>query len=205
MQALGEKIRELRNALGLNQEELAEELKITSKSIQRYESGHSRPDTYTLVKLATYFDVSTDYLLGLVGLKYQLEEIKNKVLKDSSQNICYSHYLCCKNNYDIDEKAEYYWIYSEENLIGGQTTWVSWADKNCKLEIRRLKTVYPKKAIEACTEVYGKPMVLNSEEDAIAFRMFGGQAIVKRKICEQFLPEYLEDFICENPELNIYK
>lgn len=35
MKSLGEKIRELRNSLGLSQEELAEELGITSKSIQR--------------------------------------------------------------------------------------------------------------------------------------------------------------------------
>ncbi|MNP75858.1 hypothetical protein D3C76_1729850 [compost metagenome] len=83
--------------------------------------------------------------------------------------------------------------------------WVGWADKNCKLEIRKLRKVYPEKAIEACTEVYGKPMVLNYEEDAIVFRMFGGQAIVKREICEQFLPEYLENFFSENPEVNIYK
>jgi Predicted transcriptional regulators len=205
MKSLGEKIRELRNSLGLSQEELAEELGITSKSIQRYESSYSRPDTYTLVKLATYFDISTDYLLGLAGIKDQLEEIKHKVLKNGRQSICYRHYLYCKNNYEIDEKAEYYWIYSEENIIGGQTMWVGWADKNCKLEIRRLRPVYPKKAIEACTEVYGKPMVLNYEEDAIVFRMFGGQAIVKREICEQFIPEYLEDFVGENPELNIYK
>lgn len=65
--------------------------------------------------------------------------------------------------------------------------------------------MYPKNAIEACTEVYGKPMVLNYEEDLIVFRMFGDKAIIKREICEQFLPKCLEDFVGESPKMNIYK
>ena len=46
--------------------------------------------------------------------------------------------------------------------------------------------------------------VLNSEDDALIFKVFGGQAIVKKEICELYLQEYLEDFIVENPELKVY-
>ena len=59
----GDRLKELRLVAGLSQEKLANQLQITVKSIQRYESGY-RPDTYALVKLATYFNVTTDYLLG---------------------------------------------------------------------------------------------------------------------------------------------
>ena len=63
MNGFGKRLKELRVAAGLSQEKLANQLQVTVKSIQRYESGY-RPDTYVLVQLATYFNVSADYLLG---------------------------------------------------------------------------------------------------------------------------------------------
>lgn len=74
MKTIGQKIKSLRIALGLSREQLSEIIEVTHKSIYRYETGKSLPDTTTLVKLATYFDVSTDYLLGLSGLKNQRKE-----------------------------------------------------------------------------------------------------------------------------------
>ncbi len=44
-------------------------------------------------------------------------------------------------------------------------------------------------------------MVINSLLDVIAFLIYGGQAIVRADICEQYLPEFMEDFITENPEV----
>lgn len=38
-------------------------------------------------------------------------------------------------------------------------------------------------------------MVLNSEEDAITFRIYGGEAIVRTDICEQYLPEFAREYI----------
>ena len=43
---------------------MAELLNITPRNYQRYESGEVDPPTSKLIKLADYFDVSTDYLLG---------------------------------------------------------------------------------------------------------------------------------------------
>ena len=74
MKTTGEKIKSLRIALGLSQEQLSETIDVAHKSIYRYETGKSLPDTTTLVKLATYFDVSTDYLLGLSGLKIRAKK-----------------------------------------------------------------------------------------------------------------------------------
>lgn len=152
------------------------------KSIQRYEQGY-KSDTYTLVQLATFFNVSADYLLGLKGYKEQMEERKHKLKGEDGYNELYSHYLKCLNNYEIVEDARYYWIESIDDCIGGQTQWVGWADNEYKLEIRRLRPVKPKSAIEAC----------------------GGQAIVRADICEQYLPEFMEDFITENPEVKVLR
>jgi transcriptional regulator with XRE-family HTH domain len=205
MKTMGQKLKELRNSLDLSQEILAEQLGVSLKSIQRYESGKYRPDTYALVKLATCFDVSTDYLLGLQGFKEDLKEISNKVFQDGKYNAFYSRYLKCKNSVDVDRDAEYYWIHSEEkDIIGGQTEWIGWFDKAHKIEIRRLRPVIPMSAIKMCTDVYERPMLLNEEEDAIVFRIFGGHAIVKQEICKRYLPEFLKDFIGENPEEKFY-
>lgn len=69
----GERIAEQRKKLGLSQEELAEKLNISQKSISKYERGDRRPSYEVLVLMAALFDVTTDYLLGeeicMVGTK----------------------------------------------------------------------------------------------------------------------------------------
>lgn len=204
MKTQGQRIKDLRNSLNLSQGTLAEELGVSIKSIQRYETDKSKPDSYALVKLATYFDVSTDYLLGLLAFEGDLKAESNKIFHDGKNNMFYKRYLKCKRSTTVDESSEYYWIHSEENnVIGGQTEWIGWSDETRTLEVRRLRPVIPMKAIEACTKMYGRPMLLNDEDDVIVFRLFGGQAIVRKEICERYLPEFLEEFISD-PEQQLH-
>lgn len=149
------KIKELRAAAGLSQRKLAEQIGITEKSVQRYESGY-RPDTYALVKVATFFNVSTDYLLGIGGIKEKLEERKHILKGRTGYNELFSQYLRCLNNYKIVEGAKYYWIELKDDYIGGQTQWEGWADEEYKVEIRKLRPVQAKEAIEDCQKVFGK-------------------------------------------------
>ena len=65
----GERIRAARQALGLTVEQLAKYIGVTKRTITRYESGQSTPDTYAIKKLACVFDLSSDYLLGLSNRK----------------------------------------------------------------------------------------------------------------------------------------
>ncbi len=46
------------------QQQMAEYLQIAQPSYIRYENGSSEPSLENLVKIADYFDVSVDYLLG---------------------------------------------------------------------------------------------------------------------------------------------
>ena len=105
MEAFADKIKELRIAAGLSQEKLAMHLGITVKSVQRYESGY-RPDTYALVKLATFFNVSSDYLLGIKGYEEQMKDRRHRLMGMTGYNELYSHYLRCLNHYEITEGAE---------------------------------------------------------------------------------------------------
>lgn len=61
---IGSKIADLRKELELSQEELAEKLNISQKSISKYERGNRRPSYEVLTAIASLFGVTTDYLLG---------------------------------------------------------------------------------------------------------------------------------------------
>ena len=51
-------LKELRKEKGLTQENLAEQLNVSSKSISRWETGRNMPDISMLVEIAEYFNVS---------------------------------------------------------------------------------------------------------------------------------------------------
>ena len=59
-----EKLKELRKALKQTQTDLATYLGITVSAYGNYELGQREPDIKTLNKLADYFNVTVDYLLG---------------------------------------------------------------------------------------------------------------------------------------------
>lgn len=54
----------LRLQHGLTQQELAERLGLSPVTISGYENGHREPSIEILERIADYFEVSVDYLLG---------------------------------------------------------------------------------------------------------------------------------------------
>jgi len=58
------RIKELRNKTGLRQEDLAKELNIAQNTLSYWESGKTEPSGEALIKLADFFNVTVDYLLG---------------------------------------------------------------------------------------------------------------------------------------------
>lgn len=61
---IGKKLKELRLAENLTQQQLADELKISRVNYTRYEKGSVRPDYETLIKIADYYDISLDDLFN---------------------------------------------------------------------------------------------------------------------------------------------
>ena len=66
---LNQRIREVRQARGMSQVELAGLLGVTKQSGSNWENDNIQPSIEMLVKLALTLGVSTDYLLGLDGRK----------------------------------------------------------------------------------------------------------------------------------------
>lgn len=65
----GDVLRSLRRSRNLSQEELGSNIGLSKAVISKYENGLGYPNFDVLIKLAAFFDVSTDYLLGVVNSK----------------------------------------------------------------------------------------------------------------------------------------
>ena len=62
---LGSRILALRTEQGLTQEEAAEKLGVSGKTLSKWETGATSPDIETVMRMAAFFGVTTDDLLGL--------------------------------------------------------------------------------------------------------------------------------------------
>lgn len=86
------KINDLRKERNISQKELAKYLNVSQAQISKYESGANEPDLATLIKIADFFNISIDELLGHKSPNYHnlsqkdLDEI-NLLLKSLSDKL----------------------------------------------------------------------------------------------------------------------
>ena len=66
MKIFAERLKNLRNEAGLTLMQLSIEIKVSTNTISRWEREERLPNIENIVALAKFFDVSTDYLCGLV-------------------------------------------------------------------------------------------------------------------------------------------
>lgn len=89
---MGLKIKMLRQQKNINQAELGKIVGVGKTTISNYETGYSVPDLETLIKLADYFGVTTDYLLGRSDKPQQNENlisqpISNKHISSNEEEL----------------------------------------------------------------------------------------------------------------------
>jgi len=89
----GENLRKLRDRHDMTQEALGKLLNVTQSTIAYYESGKKQPTLETLIIIADYFEVSTDFLLNRTNVVSTASEISksdsellNKINKLSDEN-----------------------------------------------------------------------------------------------------------------------
>lgn len=89
-----ERLKELRRTRGTFQAKLAEYLGLSTVTLSQYENEVRYPDTETLIKIAKYFNVSTDYLTGLSDYENPQEQEKLNIRLDeidkqfNNLNVC---------------------------------------------------------------------------------------------------------------------
>jgi methanogenic corrinoid protein MtbC1/DNA-binding XRE family transcriptional regulator len=69
MSGFAARLRELRTDAGLRQKDLADALGVAQTTVANYEQGARFPDEKLLGRVADYFDVSLDFLMGRIDLK----------------------------------------------------------------------------------------------------------------------------------------
>ncbi len=81
------RIKELREDRDLRQCDVAAATGIDQRTLSNYETGKTNPDSYAIIKLAEFFGVTCDYLLGVndvsinntAALKKELNDIKKRL------------------------------------------------------------------------------------------------------------------------------
>ena len=75
------KLRNLRMQKGLTQDELGSALGLSKQALSGYERGRRTPDLYTLIRLADFFEVSLDELVGHYRKKCSYDSILTRLFQ----------------------------------------------------------------------------------------------------------------------------
>ena len=77
---IGQRLYQLRKDYEMTQQELADQLGLTKYTISSYETDKSDPSDEIKIQLAQIFNVSVDYLLGLVDKRISFIDLERAVL-----------------------------------------------------------------------------------------------------------------------------
>ncbi len=81
------RIKALREDRDLRQIDVAKQTGIDQRSLSNYETGKTNPDSYAIVRLAEFFDVTCDYLLGVSDVNIKNQEALLNELSDIEKRI----------------------------------------------------------------------------------------------------------------------
>ena len=81
------RIRDLREDRDLRQSDLAAATGIDQRTNSNYETGKSNPDSDALIRLADFFNVSIDYLVGRVQQDFYYSQNKKKFIENIQQSL----------------------------------------------------------------------------------------------------------------------
>lgn len=64
------RIKDLREDRDVRQSDVAKATGIDQRTLSNYETGKTNPDSYALIRLADFFDVGIDYLVGRTNIMH---------------------------------------------------------------------------------------------------------------------------------------
>ena len=104
-------LRILRKKAGLTQEEISKILNVNQRTYSGYETKFSEPNLETLIKLANYYNVSLDYLVGRefnneVGCLTQSQKNLIKIISKFDDLLCLKAEAYLEGLLDGKEEAQ---------------------------------------------------------------------------------------------------
>ena len=81
------RLRELREERDLRQIDVSLATGIDQKTLSNYETGKTNPDSYALLKLADFFEVSIDYIVGRVDGRFYTKKQLVKQINEIQKNL----------------------------------------------------------------------------------------------------------------------
>lgn len=105
MATFGERLKQLRNEKGLTLDELKDYLNTTKATLSRYENNKRDPKIDFATKVASYFNVSLDYVLGVTDeksskAKHSIVKTKNDLSRELALKLANE---LLKDGYEIQE------------------------------------------------------------------------------------------------------
>ncbi len=193
-----DRFKEQRLKSGVNQVELAKIFNVSKQTISNWESGKRKPDTDTIFKLANFFGVTTDYLLGndvatnetddtdLFNLKGDVRFLKKVKDKDMVKIPVLGAIRAGLPLYADENIIDYEYVHQEELLMGEETFF---------LEVKG-DSMINARIYEGDRVRIRKQNHLDNNGDIMAVRVNGDEATLKRV----YLQENGIALISENPK-----
>ena len=100
MGILGERLRLLREKNGKTQEDISKVIGTTQQIYSRYETNKTELPVRHLLNLSSYYNVSTDYLLGRIDYPKIAPEFSNSLI----QNVTIGGFLCRIDSFNNKSK-----------------------------------------------------------------------------------------------------
>ena len=84
---MGNRIKELREQANMRQVDLANAVGIDQRTISNYETGKTDPDSFALIRIADFFHVTIDYLVGRTDYNAPSEKETDNLLRELAHDI----------------------------------------------------------------------------------------------------------------------
>ena len=138
-----ERFKTLRLEKKLTQNELAKELGVSNKTISVYEKGTSSPTLETLEKIAAYFNVTIDYLIGYSNVRNPKLDNLAKELNLTEEAIAFINSLSLETNVATDAPLSLTFSHMIENpafikIIRMLSVYSSYTEENWKTMAKKI-------------------------------------------------------------------
>lgn len=178
---IGNKIKELRKARGVTQEELANSIGISFQSVSKWENGIALPDISLTPKLASYFGISMDELFD-----FSLQKVDDEIMNIAHDAANFRESNPQKGREILEEGLK---IYPENEILLNNLLYVLNCSEN------------PDETIEIASKLIDKAKFNDTKYDALRFLAYAYKAKGDLKSAETTIEQIPEIYFTKLTEV----